>query len=178
MQEPCEIPQQPEPPAQPIDIRIAEQICERVKDKAYRQNCVDDVHVTGDNDFSKVYLQAELDEKRATRIEVHADKNISSMTGKRQFVAVVKNRFTGKALRSGKERDLGLVQFLMNGEKYSEPVRVDSFGRASLISSELAPGRYRVSAQYIPPRRGESYYASESFVLPHTVTREKTKEQD
>lgn len=135
------------------------------------------MRVTGDEGFAKAYLQTELDEKRATRITLHADKGISYISGKREFVAVVKNPFTGKALRGEKEQRFGSVQFMLNGENYGKPVRLDAMGRASLTPSKIAADRYKVTARFIPHRGKAAMYPSESFVLEHVVSREKAPER-
>ncbi len=178
LQAPCEIPEQPEPPAVTIDVGEAARICRRVEDKIHRRNCTDDVHVTGDENFVRAYLNIEQDRKRATLTEVFADKKVSRVDDKRQFVATVKNPFSRKALGSGKDRDLGLVQFYLNGKVYGEPVRLDAFGRASIVVSGLDTGEYKVGAEYLSAKGNRAYYPSTSFQLDHVVAKVATQRQE
>jgi len=53
---PCVIPDSKIPPAQPMDVRRAEQLCSAIVDKNMKSQCVFDVTLTGEAGFAKTYL--------------------------------------------------------------------------------------------------------------------------
>ena len=158
-------------PVQPIEKEVAEELCVGIANKADRANCVFDVVLTGEANFAKTYLDGQTLEQRATGTEVFGEKAISRPGEPVGFVAVVKNKKTGERIASAKGRETGAVQFTRNGAKLGKPVKLDAFGRATLTTSRLKPGKHQIGATYVPPKAEGGYLPSVSVeTLDHVVT--------
>ncbi len=159
------------PPVEPIEEDVAEDLCRDIVDKAQRANCAFDVALTGEPNFANTYLYSQMLEQRATGTEVHADKS-SSRPGERvEFVAVVKNKKTGERIAPADGRETGAVQFTLNGSKLGKPVKLDTFGRATLTTHRLKRGKHQIGATYVPPKAEAAFLPSVSVeTLDHVVT--------
>jgi hypothetical protein len=62
----------------------------------------------------------------------------------------------------------GTIQFMLDGYKAGDPVRLDGQGRAVWKTSTLKPGIHNVSASYTPSQ-GSAFLASSSLEQTHTV---------
>lgn len=165
----CEIPEQP--PVEPIEEEVAEKLCVDIVDKNDRANCVFDVVLTGEPNFAKTYLQSQTLVQRATQTEVFSEKEASNAGERVDFVAVVKNKKTGERIATAKGQAMGAVQFTLNGSRLGEPVKVDAFGRATLTTSRLKPGKHQIGATYMPPKAEAEFLPSVSAqTVDHVVT--------
>ncbi len=151
--ESCRVPNMPAPP-KPIDQGHAREICREVADKRRNADCVFDVAVTGQPGFAKAYLLAQRIQDGATRIDL--GNNLAAVGAKPKTAAI----FTATVTRisSGDKVAAGFVQFLLDGEKASEPIRLDKDGAARWTAEGLKPGTHRLSANFTP--------AKESVFLP------------
>jgi hypothetical protein len=165
----CSIPNRP--PVKPIEKETAERLCVEVANKAARANCVFDVMLTGEPNFAKTYVQSQLLEQRATGTEVFSEKEASRAGERVDFVAVVKNKKTGERIASAEGRATGAVQFTLNGSRLGKPVQLDAFGRATLTTTRLKPGKHRIGATYMPPKAEAEFLPSVTAEpLDHVVT--------
>lgn len=161
---PCVIPQ--EKPAKPLTLKVAEQYCSEITGKKRNANCVFDVMATGEPGFAKTYLLTQRIEAGATATTVHGGKDSTRYGETVEFNAAV----TRKALR-GQGAPVGFVQFVIDGRKVGEPVKLNSNGRATWKVARLEVGKHRVTASYIPVR-GSQFLSSTSAAEPHTVVRQ------
>ena len=79
------------------------------------------------------------------------------------FTATVKCR-----AQSGKRIPTGSVQFILDGSRVGEMVKLNSMGRASWIGKNLKPGAHQLVAQYLPSK-GSAFLASSSIDKMLTV---------
>lgn len=158
---PCDLPEGK--PAKPMDPRRAAALCREVADKERRANCVFDVRVTGEPGFARLYLISQRIQAGGTTTTVGAGK--VGLRGQEEvtFTAVV-TRKVG-AVRSVPLT--GTVQFLVDGERAGEPVKLTG-GRATWTTARLRPGRHSVAALYTPVK-GSPFLASRSLDVLVTV---------
>ena len=146
----CEIPNQI-PPAMPIDVSDAKDVCRVIQDADRREDCIADVAATGEKGFVEAYLLSEKLDQGATKISV--------TVGLDKVTAFV------RPLRPRAEYYLaGTVQFYINEKPYGRPVKVDKMGKAQ-VGLEMPRNRIvSASAQYIP---GEQtvFLKSESMTI-------------
>jgi len=161
---PCTLPEGK--PAKPMDPRRAETLCREVTDKDRRADCVFDVTVTGEPGFAKLYLAGQRIQAGATTTLVGIDKGLAQVRDRVTFTAVVSRTAPGG--RGG--APTGTVQFLVDGKRMGEPVKLDASGRAisTAPASSFQAGRHRVSALY-KPSAGSVFLASGSFEVPVAV---------
>jgi hypothetical protein len=165
----CNIPSQPAVKA--IDRGAAEQMCAQIVNKDDRANCAFDVALTGEPNFAKTYAQTQALVERATQTDVFSEKEASRPGERVDFVAVVKNRKTGERLAQGEGRATGAVQFTLDGSRLGKPVQLDAFGRATLTTTRLKPGKHQIGATYLPPKAEAGFLPSVSAeTLDHVVT--------
>jgi hypothetical protein len=158
---PCILPKNP--PVKPADLRIAEEACRRVENKARHADCVFDVRVTGNLGFAKTYLQTEQIESSSTNTTVTDDKDPTRIEEPVTFTATV-----ARTSQGAKGVPSGTIQFMVDGYKAGDPIRLDGLGRAAWKTSSLKPGIHKVSANYTPSR-GSAFLASSSLDQTHTV---------
>ncbi len=162
----CNIPGRP--PVTPIERNVAQRLCRQIADRNDRENCAFDVALTGEPSFAKTYLQSQMLDQGATRTEIHSNKD-SSRAGERvTFVAIVERK-TGERIASTPERETGAVQFALDGSRLGKPIRLDAFGRATLTTSLLKPGKHQIGATYVPPKAEAGFLPSVSFETLHLV---------
>ncbi|HYC60640.1 MAG TPA: Ig-like domain-containing protein [Thermoanaerobaculia bacterium] len=167
----CNIPGRP--PVKPIARNVAQRLCRQVTNRNDRENCAFDVALTGEPGFAKTYLQSQMLDQGATRTEIHSDKDSSTAGEKVTFVAIVKRKKTGERIAPAKERGAGTVQFTLDGSRLGYPVRLDAFGRATLTTSSLKPGKHQIGATYMPPKAEAGFLPSVTLEpLQFVVARE------
>jgi hypothetical protein len=165
----CVIPNRP--PVKPIDQEVAERLCWDLVNKNDRADCVFDVVLTGEENFAKTYLLSQTLVQRATETEVFSEKTASKAGEAVDFVAVVKNKKSGDRIALAKGRAAGAVQFTLDGSSLGQPVKLDAFGRATLTTSRLKPGKHQIGASYMPPKAEAGLLPSVSgATLDHVVT--------
>jgi hypothetical protein len=161
------------PPVEAIEKAAAERLCAEVANKDDRANCAFDVALTGERNFAKTYLQSQTLVEKATQTDVFPDKSSSKAGERVDFVAVVKNKKTGERIAPAEGRGTGAVQFTLNGSKLGKPIELDAFGRATLTTSRLKPGKHQIGAMYVPAKAEGAFLPSVSFeTLHHVVARE------
>lgn len=163
----CNIPDRP--PVESIDKAVADQLCAQIANRNERANCAFDVALTGEPEFAKTYQQSQLLEQQATGTEVFPEREASRAGERVEFVAVVKHKKSGDRLAQAG----GAVQFTLDGSKLGKPVKLDAFGRATLTTSRLKPGKHRIGAAYVPAKTEGGFLPSVSAeALHHVVTKE------
>lgn len=155
---PCRIPQQPS--ANPLSQREAIRLCREVTGKTMNADCVFDVRVTGEPGFAKLYLLGQRIRNGATRTTVQTAKPATRPEEPMTFLATV-------TARTGRRVPTGMVQFLVDGERMGDPVRLDDRGQATWMTAGLSAGKHSVTARYIPAK-DSPFVASSSF--DHTVS--------
>ena len=158
---PCAIPETK--PVQPASEAVAQRACRGVTDKNSHNNCVNDVVVTGNPEFAKVYLQSRRILAASTRTTVADDENPTQVGEWVTFTATV-------TPLSAKGTPTGTVQFTVDGSKAGAPVKIDMTGRATWETSRLKAGNHRVATSYIPSQ-GSVLLNSNSPEILHTVKR-------
>jgi Bacterial Ig-like domain (group 3)/Platelet-activating factor acetylhydrolase, isoform II len=160
-------------PVQPIEKETARQLCAEIVNKDDRANCEFDVALTGEPNFAKTYLQSQTLVKRATETEVFPEKESSRSGESVDFVAVVKHKKTGERIAPAEGQETGAVQFTLDGARLGKPVQLDAFGRATLTTSRLKPGKHQIGAMYVPAKAGAGLLPSVSAgTVHHVVARE------
>lgn len=166
----CSLPKQPL--VEPIDRDVAEELCGQIAKRDARANCAFDVALTGEPNFARTYELTQMLEEQATGTEVFTTKASSEPGERVDFVAVVKSKKTGERIAPAAGRETGAVQFTLNGAKLGKPVQVDAFGRATLTTSRLKPGKHRIGATYVPAKAEAEFLPSVSAeTVDHVVTR-------
>ncbi len=162
---PCVLPQTT--PLKPATLDVAQRVCRGVVGKNRKRDCVFDVHVTGNAGFARTYLQTEKIEAGGTGIVVSDHKDPTGLKEAVTFTATVM-RHVGVRSRDGRRSPTGTVQFIINGEKAGQPVKLDASGQARWSTSALKSGVHRVSARYIP-NKDSVFLPSRSIDKLHTV---------
>jgi hypothetical protein len=158
---PCTIPDTK--PLKPLDLRTAREACRAVTDRSMNASCVFDVTVTGEAGFVKAYLVAQRIRSGSTTITVNDDKDATQVGEPVTFTVTVDRNVFG-----GKGAPTGAAQFILDGNRVGEPVKLDPDGRAMWKTSALKIGNHQVSANYMPYDRSV-FLASTSLDKPHTV---------
>lgn len=146
-----------EKPVNPATLEVANAACQVVRDKNRRENCIFDVVATGETGFAKTFALTETMENWGTKTELEVVAKPAE-GAEITFVATVDN------LISENKVPAGSVQFLLFGERYGEPVKLDKAGRAVWSPRDVDPKKYSVSAQYLPAS-GTSHLGSTSSEL-------------
>ena len=154
----------------PVALAVAEWECRNLIDKENRENCVNDVVVTGETKFATTYLLEQRLEQGCTKTKIYPLRKVTLESFAATFVAVISScqRLVSDVL----EKPYGQIQFYLNGEPVGELVTVDQFGRAQWTSGALPRGEYRISAQFLPNKDDDKYLASRSFELVHVVRKQ------
>jgi hypothetical protein len=145
---PCVVPNHP-PPAKPIEPARAREICRQITDKTRNADCVFDVAVTGVPGFAEAYLLTQRIEAGATAITVRDTPGPGNAQTKKPapiFTATVPR------LVAGGKTPSGTVQFMLDGRKTGNPVRLDAHGLARWKGTGHKPGEHRLSARYLPDK--------------------------
>src|SRR5579859_2940780 len=158
---PCVIPRTK--PVRPASQQVAEQACRPIKDEKMHANCLFDVVVTGNPGFAKTYAFSQQIHTGSTTTTVTDDKNPTHVEEPVTFTATV----TGTEV-TGNEVPTGMVQFILDGDRAGEPIRLDQKGQAMWKTSSLKPGKHEVAARYIPSP-GSAFQPSTSAEKEHTV---------
>jgi hypothetical protein len=119
--------------------------------------------VTGERGFAQAYLQTEQLEEGATATTISDPQDPSVLGDPVTFVATVRRKTA-----PGRAVPAGWVEFVVDGEKYGPPMKLDEHRRATLEVRRLEAGRHRVSAVY-RPAQGSAFLPSASPVEVHTV---------
>lgn len=162
---PCVIPQTP--PVKPAEPGVAERACRLVLDKNMKRDCLFDVTVTGEPGFAKAYLVSQRIRGGATTTILTGNKEVTAPEEAAIFAAVVK-----RMVHARKGIPAGMVQFMVDGYKAGDPVKLDAKGQATWRTQTLKPGRHKISATYLPAK-GSASLSSTSLDILHTVGREK-----
>ncbi|HEY9422203.1 MAG TPA: Ig-like domain repeat protein [Thermoanaerobaculia bacterium] len=159
---PCIIPKTPV--ANPLDPKVAAELCRGISDKILNANCVFDVTVTGEPGFADLFLFTQMIRAGATFTTVDDIKDPTWAGEAVTFTATVTPRGAGN-----EKLPAGTVQFLIDGKEAGEPVQLDENGQATWTTSDLkAGGEYQVAARYIA-EKGGVFLDSISFDETHTV---------
>ncbi|AQT59013.1 hypothetical protein [Cellvibrio sp. PSBB023] len=157
------------PQVVPIAEDVARKLCARVSDKNHHANCVKDVAVTGEKGFAQAFLESQKVDAGATITDVLVKQDSSKVS----LAAVIKYHKTEEIITRDKtqEKPIGVVQFMINGEKVSEPIELEATGVARW-ATRLDVGKYRIGAVFTPAKEGD--------LLPSTsqdtdLTVQKTK---
>lgn len=150
-------------PVKPMSAGRAREICHPVAGKVTNRDCIFDVMVTGEPGFAKTYLLSQRIRLGATATTVSGDKDRTKAEEPVTFTAIVTR---AEPAREG--APLGTVQFMVDGDKEGEPVRLDRLGRATLKFSIAKVGEHSVAATYIP-RKGSGFLTSTSEDQTHFV---------
>lgn len=160
---PCVIPESK--PVKPVSIEVAQRACRAVVGKNRKEDCVFDVRVTGNTGFAKTYLLSQKIQAGSTTTIMTDDRETTQVGEWVTFTAVV-----APSASASRRIPTGTVQFLLDGTKVGEPVKLDAKGRATWETSRLKAGTHRVEARYIPSR-GSVFLASSSLEKFHSVIR-------
>jgi hypothetical protein len=161
---PCVLPQTT--PVEPATLAVAQRVCRAVTGKNRKEDCIFDVHVTGNTGFAKTYLLSQKIQAGATGVVVSDDRDPSKPEEPVTFTATVA-RHTPVARRAG-GAPTGTVQFTLDGEKAGGPVKLDAKGQARWKTARLQVGDHNVAAQFIPAE-GTAFLPSSSADERHTV---------
>ncbi len=159
---PCVIPGNQ--PAKPLDPGVARRLCRNVADENMNANCVFDVTVTGEPGFAKLYELSQRIRVGSTTTTLDDSKDSREARESATFTATVAPRIS-----SDRSTPTGTVQFILDGYKVGQPVRLDSNGRATWKTSRLKVGNHKVAASYLPRARSR-YLPSSSLERPYAVT--------
>jgi hypothetical protein len=158
-------------PVAPVEPAVAQDACNGVTSEKAKANCVFDVRITGNVGFAKTYLVSQRIRNGATITTLTMDRNTSSLGTPVTFTATV-------TLLSRETRRVptGAVQFLVDGNRAGEPVKLDASGRAKWTTTSLRIDAHQISAIYMP---GEpAGLLPSSAVETHTVTRRRFTDAD
>jgi hypothetical protein len=128
-------------------------------------DCVFDVMVTGERGFAKTYLASQRIALASTTVTVRDDADPTQPGEWVTFTATVARNASG-----AQDVATGAVQFMLDGAKVGEPVKLDSKGRATWETARLKVGVHRVAASYIPGKGSVLLPGSSPDEL-HTVKR-------
>ena len=137
------------PPAKPMDPQRAIEFCREVVDKARNANCVFDATATGEAIFAKVYIVAQRVEAGGTTIALSLAMPLPNRLN-RIAAPIVTARVS--RLVGGGRSPAGTVQFMVDGEKVGDPVKLDASGTATWNLAAGKPGGRAVSAQFTPDK--------------------------
>ncbi len=157
---PCKIPKTK--PAKPSTPAVAQNACNGIANEEMRADCVFDVIVTGEIGFAKTYLISQQIRTGGTTVTIEDPRDPTSYGETATFTAIV-----APMVSTGKGVPAGYVQFIVDGVKASELLRLEN-GRATWKAERLKAGVRTVSARYSPERGGASL-ASTSVEEAHTV---------
>lgn len=147
---PCTIPK--EPPAKPMNRARAKELCREVVDRSRNDNCVEDVTVTGEPGFAKLYLISQKLQRGGTVTTLTADRDPVRLGTPAAFTAVV------QAL-AGRAAPVGTVRFAIDGHSAGDAVKLGPNGAASFTTPSLGAGRHTITAAY-GPAQGSVFLAS------------------
>jgi hypothetical protein len=145
---PCVLPN--EKPATPLDLATSRRLCADVTGKAH-DDCVFDVHVTGEPGFAKLYLLTQ-------RIRLGATSTVVSVRRDGDIVAF--NATVARRVPGGRGTPSGLVQFFVDDRKSGDAVKLNAAGNAVFRTN--LKGEHRIAARYTPAD-GTSFLASSSI---------------
>lgn len=123
----------------PVSAAVANKQCSAIVDKKAKANCVFDVAATGYNGFAKTYLIQE----KLRGVTPISTKPIERLTRTGERVTLIVSRSPRYPTR--------LVQFIVDGKNFGDPVRFDASGQAVLSTSNLPAGKHRIEKKYIVP---------------------------
>jgi hypothetical protein len=147
----------------PATRLVAQQACRAIAGKNMHADCLFDVVVTGNPGFAKTYLASQRIQKDSTTTTVIDDKDPTQVEEPVIFTATVK-----RTTLEGKGAPTGVIQFMLDGERASEPIKLNENGQASWKTASLKPGKHKVTATYVPTP-GSEFLSSTSPVQEHTV---------
>lgn len=150
-------------PAKPVSLAIAARWCRGVTNKLLRANCIFDASITGERGLANTYLRTLQLRVGATMISISDDKDQTKIEEPVTFTAVVSGI---GSLR--KRAPAGVVQFIVDGERAEEPVKLDDHGLAIWKVTTLKEGKHFISATYTPSPR-VPFLASSSIDELHVV---------
>jgi hypothetical protein len=137
----------------------ARQVCQVVTDGEFFQNCVFDVATTGDKIFVESYLFAQELRRRATKVQVVAERP-TTLPGEEFFVTAVT-----LPLRRRKTAPSGKVSFWVDNRRAGSAISLDAEGRARQKISGLGEGAHKIRAEFEPSNSEESLSCSSPNLL-------------
>jgi hypothetical protein len=114
------------PSPNPIELGIAKEVCQPVKRRLSRANCIADVLATGDVGFAKSYIATEQIREGQTKISLHIHERSIRDAEKFAVSARVMQLQNSRNTR----RISGSLQLFVDGKPSGEPVRVNAKGSA------------------------------------------------
>ena len=159
---PCVLPKTK--PVRPASKAVAEEACRPVTDKNRHNNCMFDVVATGNTGFAKTYQLSQKIMAGSTATTVSDDKDPTRVGEPAKFIASVR-----RVAPEDQGTPTGSVQFMLDGKKVGDPMKLDANGQATWETANLRPGRYAVSASYVPSP-GSVFLASSSDEQIHVVS--------
>ena len=155
--------------AQPVERKVAQRACREVADKNRNADCVFDVRVTGEIGFAKTYLLSQKIRAGLTSITVRDDRDPTRPNELVTFTATVTRVAAIKRQKfRGRRVSAGTVQFMHDGRKVGEPVRLNAKGQARWKESRLEVGKHQIAARYLPAK-GSELLGSSSLDESHLV---------
>jgi FtsP/CotA-like multicopper oxidase with cupredoxin domain len=151
-----------------VEIGRAEELCRRVTIDGLHQNCVFDVATTGDKVFATGYELVQKLRRRATAVQVVADRPKSRPGESIVITAIVTNLFP-----EGEKPSRGTVTFFVDDKEAGPAVKFDERCTAKTVLNDLKAGEHRVRAEYSGTRSGPQASSSPNLIL--TVGREIRK---
>lgn len=164
---PCVVPGNE--PAKPLDAAVAREVCRDITGKNRNADCVFDVTVTGERGFARTYFLGQQIDLGSTRTTVSDNKNPTRLGEPVIFTATVTRNKTA-ARGESPSVPTGSVQFIVDGIKAGQPIKLDSKGHAARRASNLDAVKHRAAAIYVPDP-GSMFLPSTSLDEFHTVAR-------
>jgi hypothetical protein len=150
-----------QPPAQPLDPKVARRLCHAVVGNNLKTDCIFDVTVAGERSFAKMYLLSQRIQRGSTTTRLVSDKDSTKPDEPVTFTATVTLNATPTQDASRERRvPVGKVQFTLDGEETGEQVKLDSKGQARWKTSRSNLGEHHLVARYLP--RKESVFLPSS----------------
>lgn len=150
------------PPIKPKNLAMAKRVCERLKDKISKKNCVFDIAVTGD----PIFVEGAMTDRKlrlgATQTVLNVNKDSSKFGEVVTLTAFVAKQKSGQGLPKG------AIQFFIDGKEVSGPMKLNELGQASWSGTLMESGKHRVQAKFSPDRDSVLVPSSSAEFL-HTV---------
>jgi hypothetical protein len=154
----------------PIERNIAQRACGGVARKKDNADCVFDVMVTGNTGIAETHLLTQKILVGSTAIIVRDDRFVSDDKEMVTFTASVKRNSSIPLREFGiKGVPTGTVQFMVNGERVADPVKLDERGQAVWKVSRQKVNKQTISVRYIPAK-GSIFLPSSDIVGAGSVT--------
>jgi len=170
------------PVFQGMPVQRAEMVCNAIKLKDLRQNCVFDVATTGDRIFAEGYRVAQDLRLYGTTVQIAGHAAVARPDRNPIVDAPDQPDTPGSGvvvtaavlpLTDGRPTPTGTVSFYVNGMPMNRPTELDEWARAR-ITLHLKPGEYRIRAMYSGGGKYD-HHSSSSANLIYKVSEEQKK---